>query len=134
MRLPVDCPTAGGLQWKRVGGSECGRSKKSLIGGGASRSGHSGRQTVPPRYGGVWGITKNTITWRHGMGTRLEEPNRVLGHLWEGEVVPSRPWGACVKHSHLSFGKLSRTVFRGMAKREAELEAGSLMQGVLREQ
>lgn len=90
MRLPVDCPTARGLQWNRavkgVGGSECGRSKESLIGGGAIRTGHSGRQTVPPRYGGVWGITRNTITWRHGMGTRLEEPNRkVLGHLWEGE-------------------------------------------------
>lgn len=46
----------------------------------------------------------------------------------------SRPWGVCAKHSQLSFGKLSPTVFRGMAKREAELGAGSLIQGVLREQ
>lgn len=40
----------------------------------------------PPRYWGVWGIPKNTITWRHGVGTRLEEPNRkILDHVWEVE-------------------------------------------------
>lgn len=41
---------------------------------------------LPPRHGGARGIIRNTVTWKHRMGMRLEKPSvNVLDHLWESE-------------------------------------------------
>lgn len=67
------------------------------------------------------------------MGMSLEEPNRkVPDHLWESEGhlwAMGKLWGALT--CKLWRTVVSPVVFRGMARREAELEAGGLLQGLL---